>query len=492
MFAIAVLLCLTLFGEDINRSLFRNGAGGRSTCSLSRSLARSLQLTTPVSYTRLRIDVVEAEGEAGYASSNTSDNASKELGIDMPTMHPLRRKWNFDLVAAADEASCTTSTTLEMPRPPHTPPDAQHIVFGVSTPLHRLEDSLQAFSHWAAHTGTTIYALVDREHASDRNIARLTRKAANMGISLDIARQNVSSEESSFGDRYFAMVKHVYERVRQQEQGLQFVGFIDDDTFFPNMRALLERLGTYDAAQPHYIGGLSEDQVLLDLIGHMAYGGAGVFLTLPMLAQVYEHWDDCEEHHSPGGGDKRLKECILGHTTSELEVEEKLHQVCATHSNARSASVRHKLTRNQIDLHGDVSGFYEAGRPLPLSIHHWKSWNHVDIVAMAAVARVCGDECLLRRYRFRDGWYLANGFSVFRYSDWDAPDGEREREDAMEETWNLGGDYVDRLGPLRPKDEGKEDFRLVRSIVDGGQVRQFYVQRDDAGDGVVEVEWRRI
>lgn len=330
LFAIAVLLCLSLFGEDASRSLFSNDADNRSTCSLSRSLARSLHLATPVSYTRLRIDVAEAETD--HASDQTNGNASKKLRIDMPAMHPLRRKWNFDLVPPPDDASCTTSTTIEMPRPPSTPPNATNIVFGVSTPLKRLEDSLQAFLHWAANTGTTIYALVNREHASDRDMARVTRKAAAMGITLDIARQNISSADSSVGDRYFAMIKHVYERVSQQEQDIQFAGFVDDDTFFPSMRALLDRLDAYDASQPHYIGGLSEDMVLLDLIGHMAYGGAGVFLSLPMLAQVYEHWDDCEEHHTPGGGDKRLKECILGHTTSKLEVEEKLHQVCAKDS----------------------------------------------------------------------------------------------------------------------------------------------------------------
>lgn len=144
----------------------------------------------------------------------------------------------------------------------------------------------------------------------------------------------------------------------------------------------------------------------------------------------------------------------------------------------------------KVDLHGDVSGFYEAGRPLPLSIHHWKSWNHVDIVALAAVAKVCGDECLLSRYHFRDGWYLANGFSIFRYSDWDEPDGHSE--DAMEETWDLGGDLEDRLGPLRPKDPEKESYRLVRSITDMGRVRQFYVNRTNSSSGVVEVEWQRV
>ena len=181
-FAVAGLLCLSLFRDDTTRSLFSNGTNDHPTCSLSRSLAWSLHLTTPVSYTRLRIDVADVETDR---ASNTSDNVSKELGIDMPALHLLRRKWNFDLTAA-DEGNCTTSTTIGMPRPPSAPANATNIVFGVSTQLERLEDSLQAFSHWAGDTGTTIYALVNREGVADRDIARITRKAADLGMALDI------------------------------------------------------------------------------------------------------------------------------------------------------------------------------------------------------------------------------------------------------------------------------------------------------------------
>lgn len=106
------------------------------------------------------------------------------------------------------------------------------------------------------------------------------------------------------------------------------------------------------------------------------------------------------------------------------------------------------------------------------------------------MAKVCGDECLLSRYQSRDGWYLANGFSIFRFSDWDGQDGHRK--DAMEETWDLGGDYLDRLGPLRPKDLEKESYRLVRSINDRGRVRQFYVKKATIGSSVIEVEWQRV
>lgn len=338
IFALTLLLCLSLFRDDVSRSLFSSsGTNDPNTCSISRSLARSLHLQTPVSYTRLRIDVAEAE--TGHAFNNTSDNVSKKLGSDMPAMHPLRRTWTFNL-AAADGGSCTTSTTLQLPRPPSTPPNAANIVFGVATHLTRLEDSLQAFSHWAGNTAITIYALVNRERITDRDTARVTRKAADLGVKLDIARQNLSGPpHSTIGDRYFAMIKHVHERINQQEQAIQWAGFIDDDTFFPSTRALLRFLDAYNASQPHYIGGLSEDVVLLDLIGRMAYGGAGIFLSLPMLAQVYEHWDDCNDHHIVQG-DKRLRSCILAHTPSELEVEEKLHQVSGRQG--YSPSHRHK------------------------------------------------------------------------------------------------------------------------------------------------------
>lgn len=441
------------------------------TCSLSSSIAEDLKLTDPVSYGRLRIDVEES---AWYHRLG-NDSEIKDLGISLPSLRRLSKEDGF-FVAAEDE-TCVNQTTIKIRKPSPSDVDASNIVFGVATNLDRLEESLLAFSHWAGGTGTKILSLVAINNDADADadadtdadidqetadrIDKILRDAEDLGIDLEIARQNLSSE-STDGDRYFALTKQLYEH--RPENSPPWAAFIDDDTFFPSMYALLQRLDQYDVSQPQYIGGLTEDLHQMQFFGYMAYGGGGVFLSWPLLAQVYENFEECNGT-AIEGGDKRLADCIYAHTTTKLSWESDLHQT---------------------DLHGDASGFYEAGRAQPLSVHHWKSWNEVDVVGLSAVASVCGVECLLQRYQFEDGWFLVNGFSIFKYSS------DYETDDiVMEETWWDGGDYMHSLAPLKPKDEGKVSYRLESSVADAGRVRQFYVRRNDDGDGVIEVVWRR-
>ena len=426
------------------------------TCALSRSIAEELDLRAPVSYARLRIDIAESK----WYHRADNDSARRELNVAMPPLRHLS-VLDGDLIASEHE-TCSNQTTIKMHTPSNAPVDASNIVFGVATTLDRLEQSLLPFSHWAGHTGTRILSLIDSNSGSTGQIAKVLRDATDLGIDLHIARQNLS-EYASEGDRNFALTKYLYKN--QPDSQPQWAAFIDDDTFFPSMEALMQRLDQYDAALPQYIGGLAEDLHQLQNFGYMAYGGGGIFVSMPLLEQVNEHFDECNGTGFEGG-DKRLAQCIYSHTTTKLSWESGLHQT---------------------DLHGDPSGFYEADRVQPLSIHHWKSWNDVDIVGLSAVSSICGTACLLQRYRFADGWNLVNGFSIFKYSDGYSAGNAA----AMEETWSDGGNYMHSLAPLKPKDDGKVSYRLGRSLVDAGRVRQFYVKRSHDGDGVVEVEWRR-
>ena len=73
----------------------------------------------------------------------------------------------------------------------------------------------------------------------------------------------------------------------------------------------------------------------------MAYGGAGIFLPMPLLEKVYAAFDECKEvpvyvDGSSMNGDGLLARCIYQHTTAKFIWEPGLHQ---------------------IDLQGDPSGF---------------------------------------------------------------------------------------------------------------------------------------
>ena len=120
-------------------------------------------------------------------------------------------------------------------------------------------------------------------------------------------------------------------------------------------------------------------------------------------------------------------------------------------------------------LFGNPAGFYEAGRRI-LSLHHWKSWHNVDIMAQGLVKFVCGDLCPLKRWRFRNRTVMTNGFSVVTYMGDTEPDlnkmemtfvteaGREERNRSS--TWEELGHS---LAPVRPElQEGKEkvSYRL--------------------------------
>lgn len=213
----------------------------------------------------------------------------------------------------------------------------------------------------------------------------------------------------------------------------------------------------------------------MHVYGFMAYGGGGVFLSVPLLEQLNQPavYQACFD--SKAIGDGQIANCIYAHTLVKMTPEPLLHQM---------------------DLGGDVSGFYESGRTLPLSVHHWKSWYTMNMTALVSVASVCGPECLLRRWRLADAdaaeenpWYLTNGYSLVQY-------GEELREDdiSMEHTWDAQSDFKYSLDPLREKDEKKVSLKMdVTWAEDGGSVvRQFYMGKVE-GDRtrVLEVVWRK-
>lgn len=352
-----------------------------------------------------------------------------------------------------EHISSRCSLQVSLPPPPPQV-DASHLMFGVATTLERLSNSLETFSRWAAHSKATILAIVEPDDETE--IRHIHQHAAELGFNLTILQQ-----EGPWDDRYFSLTKALYE---QRQHTTQWGAIIDDDTFFLSISRLVDRLASFDPTQQHYLGGLTEDYYQTWGYGLMAYGGAGVFLSMPLLEKLYPFHEECSKYDVTG--DRRIADCVIEHTLTRFVHIDGFHQ---------------------LDMHGDLSGFYESGRDLPLSIHHWKSWHQAPIGEMALVGTVCGGDCLLRRFKFSNGWYLTNGFSVVRYSD------ERPEDDiTMERTWWDSGEYQHSLAPLRPKDERKVSLRLVSAIqgANEGEVRQFYVHEEEQINWILEIVWK--
>ncbi|MCJ1403383.1 hypothetical protein MMC11_006606 [Xylographa trunciseda] len=441
---------LSRFGQTISNSRIYSHS---QSCRPDFGLLRELNLTPSIQYGRTRMVVEHTRQRLNFTES---------LDQQSPTFRSL------DLVEDDEspeeqrlaQANCAAPITVHVPLPKPCA-DASHIIFGVSTTVARLESSVSQMQHWLSHSGARLIAVVEPSVTS----GLLETNMRNLGIDVTIRHSN-----ETFNDRYFALTKVLYNARRPNTR---WAGIVDDDTFFLSMAALVDRLANHDHTEEKYIGSLTEDFRQIEHYGYMAYGGAGMFLSIPLLAKINNVYPECREKYNHlKNGDGRIAQCIYHYTTTKLTWEPDLHQ---------------------IDLYGDPSGFYEAGRRQPLSIHHWKHWYPIDVVKMSAVSAVCGEACILKRWKFADGWYLTNGYSVVHY-------GEQRVDDvAMELTWNRPDEqvtpeeYEHSLTPLRPKAEGKVTYRLEEVVQEGGVVRQFYVYRPGEGleDRVMEVSWSR-
>ncbi|KAJ5928553.1 hypothetical protein N7466_007509 [Penicillium verhagenii] len=344
---------------------------------------------------------------------------------------------------AMDGCTVPTPLTITVPQPPKLP-DASHIDFGVATTVSRLNESLDQFVHWAGYTRTRIFALIEPDE-SGLGVQSVRAKADAMGINLII-----TEAEDDYLHRGPASSMTT--------------------PFSPSMPALVDALGAYDHTKPMYIGGLSEGVPQIAVFGLIAFGGAGVFLSRPLLSDLTAVYDECEQMTFTG--DRRIAQCIYQYTTTRMTVDHRFHQ---------------------LDLMRDASGFFESGRELPLSVHHWKSWFQADIPKLSVISELCGPTCLLRRWKFSDGWMLTNGFSVVKYGWMPGPN-----DLSMEMTWEPhnganSDSYLHELGPLRHKDDEKVSYLLVDSAVDeNGGVSQWYIKRDaNDGDEILELSWRK-
>ncbi|KAF2758004.1 hypothetical protein EJ05DRAFT_373959 [Pseudovirgaria hyperparasitica] len=408
-------------------------------CSPNLARLQQLKLSAEINYGRAAINV-------RYAASTSQP---EQFQLPLPEFNKMRV---HEHVEGSEPPQCPEPFMLSYDTPPP-PPDLSHIIFGAATTIDRLEASFYDFAHWISGTNALLYAILEPAAAPD--IERLKERAKSMGFRL-----TVEESELDWHRRYFTLTRRFYEHhTSTTKWGI----IIDDDTFFISPTRLSSFLASFDHTQKYYIGGVTEDFGQIKNFGIFGYGGASNILSIPLLAELNGLYDVCVKEET--GGDIMLARCLYGHTGTKLTMEHRLHQ---------------------FDMNGDLSGIYESGRRRPqmLSVHHWKSWHQANMTNMAAVSSVCGDECLLQRFKFADGWWLTNGYSLVKYSK------DLSLDDVtIEHTWRENGDYWHSFDPLRPKDEGKTSLRLELVERTENSVSQFYVQRKEGLDHVFEMVW---
>ena len=385
-----------------------------------------------------------------------------------------------------DMQHCKDPLVLDVPSVrPKDPIDGSHLIFGISTTISRLDDTLPQLMRWLPHTNIKLFVVVieagkENEEtawvaADSSRVAELQKKMRGVGIDATLVEP--LRKEDIFAERYFSLAEVMY---TNRDPDTEWVALMDDDTFFPSIPSVLSMLAEYDASEQFYIGALSEEWWSVVRYGMMGFGGAGIFLSIAMAESIHNNYDHCKSESHSSAGDIRIMECIIYNTNTKLTNVPELHQ---------------------IDVHNDLSGIYESGR-MPLSLHHWKTGGEgdkgYDLPTMHLVADICGD-CFLQRWQFNSDMLLSNGFSISIY-----PKGDLNGMDfaKIEETWdtpsivegsiNAGTSHS--LGPTRRKmilEEEKVQYRLMDSVVVDGGVRQTYLHIGVNGnlDTVLELVW---
>lgn len=481
---------------------------------------KKLGLTSNIKFTRRCIKPVFST--AAPQSSPADPNAG---GVDRDVVanmtQPLLANPPVDINllscdGIADDYIPCEPFKLAVPDPyPERVGQYDHLLFAIATSSERLKIAKPHFAHWMAKSGSPLIALLtdrpneesgqtqeDLEAEQSTTWPALIDDFAAAGIQLLLVRPHdpAHSVPQSHMMVIRDMLAHVQARRMASSEyadsgGLDlahndtaWLGILDDDTFLPAIEPLAAALGQHDHTRPAYLGDLSES-FAATRFGMAAFGGAGIFLSVPLAEELEPHLVDCL---SGRGGDMQLMECVHDHTHTRLERVKGLQQQ---------------------DMHGNMDGFFESGWRF-LTLHHWKSWYTAPVLDMARVALVCGG-CFLQRWRFPDfgsssqnrtevgAWesgdgtdgskaevVFTNGYSIVRY-----PNGAPELN-RMEGTWEgaEGKDYRWSLGPIRPKlgREDKTTWRLVESVTDekNGALTQIYVLKDELGtDEVIELVW---
>lgn len=395
------------------------------------------------------------------------------------------------------QETCLEPLQVSVPQSPF--PSTSNLtdfMFGVSTTFKRFNSSktspVDEWTYWltdskgTSNGGKLVLLLLD---ASEAQILEAKTVLDQRGIDVDVYHSDSSMEMAV---RYLTLIPTLYNHPERPNK--KWLVSCDDDTFFPSVHALVKKFEQYDPEDMLYIGTLSEDVNNVDRHGSQAFGGAGVFLSIPLAEQVTNDYDSCKtdqkivEANSGWGpqGDILLRKCIYENTDVRLSVMRGLYQ---------------------LDLYGDPSGFYESGIK-PISLHHFKGggWHSALPWQYTKIAHICGEDCTLMRFQTSDDFIISTSFSIAQY-----PQGTKFNLAQMERTfaaapqdkgWNL--DYV--FDPQRPsllKTGRKISWDLQDANVnDDNTVSQIYVRKADdwrwvdrsgepmsKNDGVIELVW---
>ncbi|KAI5295908.1 hypothetical protein KEM52_006531 [Ascosphaera acerosa] len=386
----------------------------------------------------------------GWQAVGGIANRSLPVVSDLPCPEPINIAVARDLVADGTE----------------------NLLIGAATTIERLDRMLPYWLYSFAHTKAHILVLVPSDTP---DIEKHQARYRNQGL----INLTLKSNRLDYTARYFSLVEAFNDFIKTHDYDIKWLSWIDDDTFFPSLHHVVQKLNKLNANLRWYIGTHSEATWQVDTFGAFGFGGAGVFISKAVLTVLVFHYQECMLWGDQPG-DQKLAQCIFKFTNTELTVWDTLWQ---------------------LDMTGTVDGFFESGRTMD-SLHHWSSWYQKDVLQIYAVSPYSGRRGVLRRWKFggeytvegrKTFWVLTNGYSLVSYTL--EPDTPEDAVDfsKLEKTWpEEAFGYEARLGPFRPSEqEGVQKQRYLMTEVQmvGRAIHQMYTRDDENGRSVIEVVW---
>ncbi|KAI1855863.1 hypothetical protein JX265_012126 [Neoarthrinium moseri] len=292
--------------------------------------------------------------------------------------------------------------------------DVFSLIFGISTSYSRLIYSNDSLMHdWARwltdgkgrSNGASL--VLTLQQASNAELSYVSTELRQLGIDAVVLPASDNLDITARYAELLHMLSRRSDELSKEGKGKKFLSLVDDDVFFPSLAKLLGKLSKFSVKQNIYLGMPSEraDWTVENNIT-MTYGGGAVFFTVPMANKLVQLPCLKKDKEPEGGGASRENENVYW--------DELLYSCVSEHTDD-SLYVLPSFYVPENDYHGLRTG-YEGGVQ-PLTLHHYKHRHSFEAWKAHMITSLCGEDCFLQRFWFKDSWILVNGHTISHYPD---------------------------------------------------------------------------
>ena len=348
-----------------------------------------------------------------------------------------------------------------------TAPQPENILFAMTTTAKRAREYSVLWQHYMYPHARCLVLLPPSDANRLEELQNFLERVRRLHCVVTV------SDVDHYETRMLSVPKEA-DKVAKKLGGIQWLCIGDDDTFFTDIRLVQRMLQKYNVDEDYFIGAISEGADQRQIFGRQAFGGAGLFMSAPVMKKMSRQYEDCvREANIYWGGDGKLTKCaayVLGVPFEEvLTIEPGMHQ---------------------FDVPGSGAGYLQSGLPF-ISMHHFiNGWTHLiphhlpnrisdDWYAtglLMKAAKFLGGDNLFRRIMFDGGkTLLCLGHSVILYEHAQSP------SDLAQIEYTLGPSgfrFIEQL-PVRPEPQKRAEFFISDIRIETDERAIFWFEDKD-------------